>query len=66
MFKEEDVLSYYVDHNNNIYQMIGWCDFPTAVLKNLATGQNEHIVYNCLNAESYCKLVKEQQFKGGE
>ena len=61
MFKQEDVLNYYIDDNNNIYQMIGWCDLPTAILKNLSTGQKEHIVYNCLNTESYYKLVKEQQ-----
>jgi hypothetical protein len=59
MLNKDDMLSYYVDNNNNLYQMIGYCPFPTVIMKNLITGEIEHIVPDCLNAESYHKLVKE-------
>lgn len=59
MLNEKDVGSYYVDENNTLYQMIGYCPFPTVIMQDVRTGQKEHVVKDCLNAESYHKLIKE-------
>lgn len=61
MIKQEDVGNYYVDDNNYVWQMIGWCSEPTAILMNLATKEKEYIIPSCLNAQSYHKLVKEKR-----
>lgn len=61
MIKQEDVGNYYVDDNNYVWQMIGWCSEPTAILMNLATKEKEHIIPSCLNALSYHKLVRENE-----
>lgn len=63
MFYESDVCSYFTDKQGNLYQMIGWCPSPTAILQNMETKEIEHIVYNCRNAESYIKLVPEKEVK---
>ena len=59
MLNKDDILSYYIDENNNLYQMIGYCPSPTIIMLNIATKQTEHIVPDCLNAEKFIKLVKE-------
>ena len=59
MLNRDDILSYYVDENNNLYQMIGYCPSPTIIMLNITTKQTEHIVPDCLNAEKFIKLVKE-------
>ena len=61
MIKQEDIGNYYVDDNNYIWQMIGWCPEPTAILMNLATKEKEYIIPSCLNAQSYHKLVRESE-----
>ena len=62
MFTEENISNYYINNDTkDIYQMIGWCSEPTAILKNLNTGNIKHIVYNCQNANLYKKLVVEKE-----
>lgn len=61
MLKKEDVLSYYTNADNEIFQMIGYCPYATVIMQNVRTGITEHVVPNCLNAESYIKLVKESK-----
>ena len=61
MLNEEDVLSYYTNADGEIFQMIGQCPFPTVIMQNVRTGITEHVVPDCLYAESFIKLVKEQQ-----
>lgn len=60
MLNKDDILSYYTDANNHLYQMIGYCPYPTVLMQNVRTGQVEHIVPDSVLAESYTKLVKEK------
>ena len=59
MLKQEDVGNYYTNEYGDIFQMIAYCPYPTVVMMDLKTGRKEHVVTDCLNAESYIKLVKE-------
>ena len=59
LITQDDIMNYYVDKNNSVWQMIGWCPEPTAVLMNLVTKEKIHLIPSCLNAQSYTKLVKE-------
>ena len=59
MLNKDDILSYYVDENNDLYQMIGYCPSPTVIMLNINTKQIKYIVPDCLNAENFIKLVKE-------
>lgn len=63
MLNKDDILSYYTDENNHLYQMIGYCPYPTVLMQNVRTGQVENIVPDSLLAENYTKLVKEKQLK---
>lgn len=59
MIYKDDILSYYITDTNELYQMIGYCEFPTVIMKNVLTGGIEHIVPDCLNANAFHKLVRE-------
>ena len=61
MLDKKDILKYYVDKQNNLYQMIGYCDSPTVIMQNVHTRQIEHIVPDCLNAENFVKLIPESE-----
>ena len=65
MFQESDVCSYYTDKQGNLYQMIGWCPVPTAAIQNIRTEEITHVAYDCLNAESYIKLIPENEVNNG-
>ena len=59
MLNKDDIMSYYITDNNELYQMIGYCPFPTVIMKNVLTGRTEYIVPDCLNANAFHKLVRE-------
>ena len=59
MLHKEDVGSYFVDNNNVLWQMIGYCPEPTVIMMNMATKEKDFIIPDCPNAEVYHKLVKE-------
>lgn len=61
MITQDDVMNYYIDEQNSVWQMVGWCPEPTAILINLATKEQIHLAPSCLNAKSFTKLVKEVQ-----
>lgn len=61
MITEDDVMNYYIDEQNSVWQMIGWCPKPTAILMNLATKEQIHLIPSCLNAQGYHKLVRENE-----
>ena len=59
MLHKEDVGSYFVDNNNALWQMIGYCPEPTVIMMNMVTKEKDFIISDCPNAEVYHKLVKE-------
>ena len=61
MLYREDMTSYYTDLGNNLYQMIGYCESPTVIMQNIRTGQIDHIVPDCPNAERFIKLIPENK-----
>lgn len=42
MIKREDLGQFFTDDEGNYWQMIGWCDEPTAILKKIGTNE-QHI-----------------------
>ena len=52
-------LGTYYKRRDGIWRMIGICQHPTVVLVNVATGEKEHLVPNCLNAQAYTRLLEE-------
>lgn len=61
MLDKKDILSYYIDSEKNLYQMIGYCDSPTVIMQNVHTRQTDHVVPDCLNAEKFIKLIPEKE-----
>ena len=49
----------YYENNGQIFEHIGHCPYPTAILQNVKTGETQHIVPDSLNAKEYKKLITE-------
>ena len=59
MDKDKDFMCYFLDTNKQLWQMIGYCPFPTVILQNVNTKEQQFIVPDSPIAQSYTKLVPE-------
>lgn len=60
-FKSEYVGNYYIDKNNNVYQLIGYCDCPSVTLERVSDKERIYFGVNGLCTDDYTRLVE-----GGE
>lgn len=55
-----DFMKYFIDSNNQVYQMIGYCSSPTVILQNVSTKETFHIVPDAPKAQEYRKSIAEE------
>ena len=56
-----DVSKYYTTNGKDIWQLIIYCEYPTATMKNLETGERVGGAVGCLNLKPFVKLIPERE-----
>lgn len=62
----EDVGKFFTTNGKDIWQMISACKEPTAMLRNLQTGEEIDGAIGCLNFQDFVKLIPESKLKERE
>lgn len=60
---EKDIGQFYTTNGEDIWQLITFCDLPTATLENVRTGDRRGGAVGCRNLEPFIKLVPEKEIK---
>ena len=58
---EDDVNSYYTTNGEDIWQFIAYCEFPTATMLNIKTGERVGGAIGSLILKPFIKLVPERR-----
>ncbi len=54
---ENDIGSFYTTGKHDVWELVSFCPDPTAMLRNLKTGEEIGGVIGCLNLEPFVQLV---------